>query len=147
MVITGLDDKALNNAILEFDPGTRLDLYMGIERSLSDNELQAFADGVAHQGVEIEFAEMGSGPWPNTLRMIFTRPNREGYGFLLPVIVILGTLGFLGISGYLGFKLGNVIDAVSKYIIPLSLVAAGVTLLGFWVYRKTTPEIVRAKRD
>lgn len=134
--IEGTDEITLNQALLEhFNPGDRVDLYLSLPRSLSDSETQYVADALYDYGVDVQFTEMLTAPYPSTLRIVFTRPSRtEGYAIaFLPIIPILAAIG---IGVFLAWKTGQFIDTIAKNIIPLTLIFVGGGITLAWVLRQ-----------
>lgn len=115
--------------------GQTVDLRLEISRHLSDAELVAFGDDMVAKGMVVDFVQMRSRPWPHTLRLVFDNP--EGVGlFWIPAIAILGSLGGLGIVGYTAYKANQFMDSITRNIVPLTMVAAGITLVIAWAFRR-----------
>ena len=132
----------LESRLKKISPGSKIELTLGIDRNLSASELALVAQSLNKNVTLTGNLEMGSTPeWPNALRMTFYNPynpiSQKGYAFALPLaVLIIGALGAVGVSAFLGFKLGNVIDALAKYIVPVTLILAGSFVLYGFATRK-----------
>jgi ABC-type dipeptide/oligopeptide/nickel transport system permease component len=57
-------------------------------------------------------------------------------------VLIIVALGGVGIAAFLGWKVGNVIDALAKYIIPVTLIGVGGLVLAAYVMRPVAAKAV-----
>lgn len=120
-----------------FNPGQPIELLVGLPTDLSDQEVGRVKAELRQQGLPSS-VEIGSGPWPTTLRFRFLRPARPRGVAVLPLaILIIGALGAVGVAGILGWQVGEVVkgvgDAMARSLIPLTLVVGGIWLFSRYV--------------
>jgi len=138
VALEGTDTRALDRALMEFfSPGQKVELLLGLPRDISDQEVARMGQQLVNAGLDLHSIEMGSTKeWPYALRMIFTRPYRpEGVAAWPLAVLIIVALGGVGIAAFLGWKIGNVIDALAKYIVPITLIGVGGLVLAAYVMR------------
>lgn len=144
MGMTTLQGASLNVLSLgiqeNFAPGETVEVLLGLSRDISNEEVGMVREAMKRQGLKSK-VEMGSGPWPNTMRLQFQRPVRQqGFAILPLAVLIIGALGAVGIGGVLGWKVGNVVESIGnsigKSLIPLTLVGGGIWLLSRFVEAK-----------
>jgi len=99
-------------------------VLLGIDRDLSPDELSTLRQEIVRGGLSVKSLDIGTGPWENTLRLRFVRPSVKGYGQVQLILPIAMGLSLLGLSGILGWQLGQVVSQIGKYIIPITLIAA-----------------------
>lgn len=123
--------QALQEAVAKnYSPGQTVELFIGIGRDLSIDELSAVQERFAQGGLKLlSPLAIGASPWPNTLRLVFANPEEPpGVGFILALplaVLVIGALGVVGIGAFLGFKLGNVVDSLAKNLLPITLITVG----------------------
>jgi hypothetical protein len=145
VALEGTDTRALDRALMEFfSPGQKVELLLGLPRDISDQEVAQLEQQLVNAGLDLHSIEMGSTKeWPYALRMIFTRPYRpEGVAVWPLAVLIIVALGGVGIAAFLGWKVGNVIDALAKYIIPVTLIGVGGLVLAAYVMRPVAAKAV-----
>lgn len=143
--LEGTDTRSLDRAVMEFySPGQKVELILGLPRDLSDQEVDQLEQRLLSSGLLLHSIEMGSTKqWPDALRMVFTRPNRpQGVAAWPLALLIITALGGLGITAFLGWKVGGVIDALAKYIIPVTLISVGGLVLAAYVMRPVATRVV-----
>ena len=132
--------NGLESYLKTIKPGSKVELTIGIDKDLSESQLASIAQSLSSNLVLTDTLQIGSTPeWPNALKLSFYNPVTPGQGiaFALPLVVlIIGALGVVGISSFLGFKIGNVVDSIAKYIIPITLISVGGLVLYGYVTRK-----------
>lgn len=124
-----------------FNPGQPVELLVGLPTDLSNQEVRRVEAELHQQGLRSS-VEIGSGPWPTTLRFRFLRPARPRGVAVWPLAVLLiGAIGAVGVTGILGWRLGEAMGdigaAMARSLIPLTLVVGGI-----WVFSR----YVEAKR-
>lgn len=124
-----------------FNPGRPVEILLGLPVDLSSTQLDLLNAELRSQGVPLlSPAQIGSGPWPITLRLAVRRPQRSrGTGLLPLAVLIIGALGAVGVTGLLGWRLGEVIssmgEALSRSLIPMTLILGGVWVLTKYMER------------
>lgn len=143
VAMQGTDIIALNSALLEhFNPGDRVQVLLGISHDLSDEELAQIALKMRDNGLGIEKFTFGpSTTWPYSLTFEFTRPARQGYGFILLGVWLVGVVGALAFGAVLGWQ---ITQTIRNNFIP-TLVIGGVLWLAY-ILRPQLPEIITAAR-
>ena len=119
-----------------YEPGQKVELLIGIDKDLAGAELATLQNSLLQSGLQLlSPIQIGSYPWPNTLRLRFRRPASSGQvGFipLIPPIAII--LAGLGVAVFLGWEVNKVIDAITRNLVPITLIAVG----GFVLYGYVT---------
>lgn len=120
-------------AVLEehYNINQKVELLLGLPRELSDAEVAVFEQSLRQQGLQLTApVQAGIAPWPSTLRMEFRRAARNPREIgVLPLAVLLPVaLGAIGITGILGYKVGQVIESIGKNIVPLVLIGGAIWL-------------------
>lgn len=123
----GTDLIALDEALLEhFNPGDRVQVLLGISQDLSEEELEQVALKMRNNGLGIEKFTFGpSTTWPYSLTFEFTRPSRQGYGFIPVMTWLVSVVGMLTGPGILGWELTK---ATRSYFTLLQVVASALGL-------------------
>lgn len=120
--------KGLQERLNGIAPGAKVDVYIGLDKDLSESELSELETKLLSNGVELaEPVSIGSDDWPNTLRLsIYNVPyNASGISVLPLVVLIIGALGVVTVGIVLGYKIGNVFNAIASNIIPISIIIVG----------------------
>lgn len=118
----------------QFNSRQPVELLLGISRELPDHQVSLLDAELRHQGVALlGRVEIGSGPWPVTLRLAVRRPPAvRGTGVLPLAVLLVGALGLVGITGIIGWRVGDVIkglgDALTKSLVPITLILGGIWL-------------------
>ena len=111
-----------------FSPGANVEAIIGLPRDLSGEELASLEAKLRQSGLDlIDSPAVGyTSEWPNALRLRFRRPVRvKGAAFLPLAVLLVLALGGIGITGIVGWKLGDVIEGISKNLLPIALITAG----------------------
>ena len=124
--------------------GKPVELFIGVERDLNSDELDMLQDDLLAGGLELlDPISIGtSGDWENAVRLKFKRPAFPGPGTvgLIPLWLILtGGLAAIGLSGAIGWKLGNIVDSVAKNIVPIALILGGLWVVTRMATKSPTP--------
>lgn len=126
-----------------FDPGTRVELLLGLPRPLVGDELDRIAAYLRQHGAtdaHVSFGAVSDAEWPNAIRAEFTRQARNPQAQFLPFVVLLiGAMGAVGITAFLGFKVGQVIEQLGRNLVPLAVLGVGAFLLYTFI-RSRAPE-------
>lgn len=113
-----------------FKPGEKVELILGTPRDLTAAEIATFESSLTKQGITLlSPVEIGDTPdWPNALRVEIAAPDYKGVGMLPLAVLLLLAAGVVGITTFLGIKVGTVVDQVSKYFVPTLLITFGFIL-------------------
>jgi len=92
-----------------FNAGDRVEMFLGIDKDVSDSELSTIQQYLTDKGVQLTSPlEFGSvDQWNNAIRMTFTRPSYEGVGF------VFSAMGLVAAT-VLGWKITDDIANVMK---------------------------------
>lgn len=122
----------LESRLSKIKPGSKVELIIGIDRSLSSAELSSVAQELGKSLNLADQIQLGATrEWPNAIKMTFYNPVKQGGYSLLPIaVLIIGALGVVGVSAFLGWKLGTIFESIGKYIVPITLIVTG----GFVLY-------------
>ena len=135
-----------------FNAGTRVALLLGLPREVTETQLGRIADHLHHHGMgdaQVQFGTSynpaGSVLWDNTLRVEFTRPSREAKAQFLPfAFTLIAAMGLVGITAYLGFKVGQVVEQIGRNLVPLALIGVGAVVLIMWMRQRQPMRTARA---
>ncbi len=121
--------NGLQKQIARYKPGTPVEVFLGVDRDLSELELWQLQQDLVQGGLDLlSPASMGATDWwANTLRLEFRAPYGQGpasIGMLPLAVLIILAAGAVGIAGILGWKVGSVVESLGKYIVPLALIGA-----------------------
>lgn len=127
-----------------FDPGTRVELHLGLPRAVTEAELGRIGAHLHQNGMQdaqvlfgAAYSPDGSVLWENALQVRFTRPSRAARAQFLPfAFVLIAALGLVGITAYLGFKVGQVVEQIGRNLVPLALIGGGTVLLIMWMRQR-----------
>lgn len=146
VALEGTDTRALDGALMEFfSPGQKVELLLGLPRDISDEEVYSVEQILRDAGLKLHSIEAGSTQESPALRLIFTRPSRnEGIAAWPLALLIPVVLGALGITAFTFWKVGGVIDALAKYIVPITLIGVGGLVLVAYVMRPVAAKAVEA---
>lgn len=122
--------NALQREIAKYKPGTPVEVFLGVDQDLTENDLWHLQQELVQGGLDLlSPASMGATDWwANTLRLEFRAPYGQGpasIGQLPLAVLIILALGVVGIGGVLGWKIGSVFESFGKALIPLGLIFAG----------------------
>ncbi len=132
--VTGHDEVALNHAIIEhFDVGKKLALDLEVDRALSPDELAYVYESLITQGAEVHSVDNLISPYANTVRVIFTRPSIQGYGFV-GTLAIVGVIALMAAIGT-GIFAWRITDIIQQNFLPLLLLGGGLAGLLIWTNR------------
>lgn len=137
-VFAGASLDGLQRAIEEhYNPGQRCSVVLGLERELTDDEVGVLESELAQSGLRAK-VEPGMAPeWPAAVRLEFTRPAKvQGVGVWPLAAVLVAALGAVGIVGILGWRLGEVVAALAKNLLPIALIGAATFLMYGFVTRR-----------
>jgi hypothetical protein len=130
---TNFDD--IDNFIAShFRPGEEVDLYLGLPKPLTEEEVIKLETNLRSQGIALTAPlDYGSTKeWASAVRLRFTAPDYSGVGTLPLAVMLVLAVGAVGIASFLGYKIGNVVDAIAKYTLPIVLIGAGTFIM--WAY-------------
>ncbi len=129
MELTGATMQSLEWSLREFDPAQPVEVYLGVDREMSNEEVAAFAQELSRSGLpaHVDFGQTDQ--WPNAVRLVFPRPAKIPGIAQFPVGgILLATAAAIGI-GFIGFSLAaatkSVGESIGKNLVWLALVAAG----------------------
>ena len=135
-VISGTSLDGIPSAIAEWvRPGRPVELIIGLGQPVSREHIAALEAKMASSGMPIR-ADMGSTPeWPNAMRLRFNRPRKvKGVAFLPLAVLLVGAIGAVGVTAFVGWKLGTAVTDISKRIVPLAIIA-GVTFVALAYFK------------
>ena len=118
-----------------FQANRRLEVLLGLGTDLSAQQLASLETELLRQGVPLlGRIELGTNPWPITLRLVVRSAPSRGSAAVPLVVLIIGALGAVGLAGVLGWRIGEVVkglgDALVRGLIPLTLILGTVYLVG-----------------
>lgn len=131
LTVTGTNLEEMQNQLSAwYKPGAKLYLDIESPRDLSAEELGMVQEELQKQGMLLTApVQIGTGDWPNTLKIQFQNPS--GYGMqvgVLPLVVmIIAALGIVGIGAMVGWRLG---DIIKENVAPI-LITTAIVILGF----------------
>ena len=133
-LVSGTNTKQLHSALQEFlGPGQRGELILGVPNPMGGDQLATLQAYLQSKGFMATVDFGSTSDWSNAVRINFKRPSRSEYAFLPlalpPAALIIAALGVVGVTGILGFKLGNVLDSLSRNLVPIAVIAAGAMVL------------------
>ena len=119
-----------------FQPGQGVELLLQLDQDLSSAELGTIQGTLVVNGMQLlSPVDIGTGPWPNTLRLQFRYPSAHEVGMLPLAVLLVLALGSVGVGSFLGWKVGDVVGSIGKYMVPLALIFGGVYVLSKYVER------------
>ena len=121
----------LNEAMRRIRPGSKVELIIGLNRSVDASELDTIGSRLTEGGIRLTGPlTVGSTPeWPSALKIDFVASERKGIGFWPVAIAIVGALSFIGIAGW-GFA--RVTESFSKNLVSIVLIGvAGLVAYGY----------------
>lgn len=126
-MLNNLND--LQARIARVPVGRPVEVFLGIDRDLDATELARLEKELTSGGLNVtDPVTIGSGPWANTLRLAFFSPASQGphsTGMWPLAVLLVLSLGTVGIAGILGWKVSKIPEQIANYIVPLALIAAG----------------------
>ena len=148
--ITGKSLQYLDRFVGEhFEAGDKVELFLGVGRALTQQEVATFQDELVSQGAQMTSpVDYGyTEDLGHTLRVEFIRPDMQGgVGFpvLLPLILV-GGLAAIAVTSIIGWRMSQVIETFAKYLLPIAFIAAG-TIIGisYFQSKKGSPQKAKA---
>ena len=122
-----------------FAPGDKVEAIIGLPADLNATELSTLEAKLKASGLDlIDTVALGATPeWPNALRIRFRRPLRmKGAAFLPLAVMLVLALGAIGITGIVGWKIGDVIGSIGQSLLPIALITAGTIIAVAYVKSK-----------
>ncbi len=115
-----------------FQPGEEVGLSLHIGGAVTEDNLAEFEQYCYNHGLELTRpVEFGSEPYPNTVYLQFRRPVVDGKKIGFWPLILLAIGGF-AILGFTLWKTSNIIDSITKNMIPIALIAVGGFVLYNW---------------
>jgi hypothetical protein len=136
MVFEGTKLDGLQYILNEhFGKGARVELVIGLHQPLIPDQVALFEQHLVESGVPltapVQFGEYATKGWSNALRIEFHNPGIDsshvGFVWWIPVAII-GGLTLVGISGWIGFQVGELLQSLAKAVVPVALIIGGVYL-------------------
>jgi len=128
MIVSTAVDNLDNVVAKNFKPGSRVEMYLGIPRELTAEELTSYQQSLEANGAKLMApVEIGDyGNQPHVLKVALQAPSYSGVGVLPLVVLLVLALGVVGIAAYTGVTIVNVIK---QNMVPLAVIG-GVMFLG-----------------
>ena len=135
-IFKGFDLEGLQYIIDEqFGAGAKVDLVIGLYNPLTDDQVSMFEQFLRESSVPLLApVQYGSSPengWDYALSIKFHNPVRQpgqvGFVWWIP-LALVGGLATIGITGWIGFQVGEFLQSLAKAIIPIALILGGAYL-------------------
>ena len=132
----GFDLEGLQYIIDEqFGAGSRVDLVIGLHEPLTSDQVALFEQFLRESSVPlvapVQYGSYPANGWDHALSIKFQNPVRQpgqvGFIWWIPVAIV-GGLATIGITGWIGFQVGEFLQSLAKAIIPIALILGGVYL-------------------